>query len=144
MENHSLQDVEKKKRHLKRYRVNVANVRRLEVRLDILNDRIYSVRSPNFSGMPRGGTPVTLDELLSDKKELEDRIIKLKEKGRVIRAEILEAIDSLEDTRYAEVLEAYFIDCKSIADIADDTGYTERYVYTLYSDGICEISLNNQ
>jgi DNA-directed RNA polymerase specialized sigma subunit len=94
--------------------------------------------------MPLGGTPISLDELISDKMELEDRITRLKKKSRVIKAEILNVIDSLEDTRYCEVLESYFIERLSIEEIAYKTGYTVRYVYTLYSDAISRITVNEQ
>ena len=92
--------------------------------------------------MPRGGTPITLDELLSDKIELENRISRLKKKGRVIKAEILDAIDSLEDSRYSEVLEYYCIGCLSMDDISYETGYSVRHVYNLYSDAISKIAVN--
>lgn len=141
MENHSFQDTEHKKRYLKRYRKNVACVRRLEVKLRILDDRITSVKSPSFSGMPRGGTPVTLDELLSDKFELEERITRLRKKGRILKAEILEKIDLLEDSRHCEILEGYLIECQSIEDIADDMGYSVRRIYQLYSQAIDLITL---
>lgn len=144
MENHCSQETENIKRYLRRYRKHLSNIDRLENKLCLLEDRITSVRSSNFSGMPRGGTPITLDELLSDKIELEDRIARLKKKSRVIKAEILDVIDSLEDTRYCEVLESYFIDCLSIEEIAYETGYTVRYVYTLYSDAISLISVEQQ
>ena len=86
--------------------------------------------------MPRGGTPITVEELLSDKIELEKRIERLKVKGRSLKGEILEEIDSLDDPRHCEVLEAFFIDCKSICEIGDNMGYTDRYIYDLYRDAI--------
>lgn len=136
MESQKVQEIIRKKRSLKRYRKNRACIDRLEEKLNLLDVRIKSVKSPNYSGMPRGGTPVTTEELLSDKIELEERIERLKKKSRGVKIEILEEIDSLEDPRYCEVLEAYCIDCKSIGDIAEDMGYTERYVYDLYRDAI--------
>lgn len=136
MENQNIQEIIKKKRSLKRYRKNRACIDRLEEKLNLLDLRIKSVKSPNYSGMPRGGTPVTVAELVSDKLELEERIKRLKKKGKNIKSEILEEIDSLEDPRYCEVLEAYFIDCKSIGDIAEDMDYTERYIYDLYREAI--------
>ena len=114
MEDQDIQEVKKKKRSLKRYKHNLACVGRLEEKLTLLDDRITSVRSPNYSGMPRGGTPVTIEELLSDKSDLEKRIERLKDKGKRLKDHILEEIDSLEDPRYCEVLEAFFIECKSI------------------------------
>ena len=130
------QEVEDKKVFLKRYRENRACVRRLEKKLALLEDRIISIKSPNFSGMPRGGQPVTLADLISDKDELEKRIERLKDKGKQIKCEILEEIDSLEDPRYCEILEAYFIDGLSMEDIAENEGYSVRQIYKLYSEAI--------
>lgn len=136
VENEMFQEVEDKKVFLKRYRENRACVRRLEKKLALLEDRIISIKSPNFSGMPRGGQPVTLADLISDKDELEKRIERLKDKGKQIKCEILEEIDSLEDPRYCEILEAYFIDGLSMEDIAENEGYSVRQIYKLYSEAI--------
>lgn len=136
MEDQEIQEIERKKRSLKRYKKNLACIGRLEEKLTLLDERIKSVKSPNYSGMPRGGTPVTVEELLSDKIDLEERIKRLKGKSKKLKNEILEEIDSLEDPRYCEVLEAFFIDCKTIGEIAEDMGYTERYIYDLYRDAI--------
>lgn len=136
MEDHSIQEIKKKKRSLKRYKNNRSCIGRLEEKLSLLEDRITSVKSPSFSGMPRGGTPISLEELLSDKFDLEKRIKRLKDKGKILKDQIIEEIDTLEDPRYCEVLEAFFIDCKSISDIAEDMGYTDRYIYDLYKSAI--------
>ena len=142
MGDHSIQESEKhKKRFLRRYQNNVACINRLEAKLVILDERITSIKSPNFSGMPRGGVPVTLDDLLADKDDLERRIKKLKEKNRDLKRSIYEAIDTIEDSRYCEVLEAHFIDGLSIREIAENTGYTERHVYDLYDKAIRLLSV---
>ena len=142
MDDHSIQENEKsKKRFLRRYQNNLACISRLEAKLVILDERIKSIKSPNFSGMPRGGVPVTLDDLLADKDDLERRIKKLKAKNRDLKRSVYEVIDTLEDSRYCEVLEAHFIDGLSIRDIAEETGYTERHVYTLYQEAIRLLSV---
>ena len=94
--------------------------------------------------MPRGGTPVTIEELLSDKIDLEERIKRLRVKSKNLKNEILEEIDSLEDPRYCEVLEAFFIDCLSLDDIAENEGYTIRHTYRLYSEAVTSLALNSQ
>lgn len=135
--------IEKKKKFLKRYKRNLACIDRLKIKLHILDEKIKSVKSPNYSGMPKGGLPVTIEDLLSDKKDLENRIDKLKAKKSNLKSMVLEEIDTLEDDRYVEVLESFFIDCKSFADIAEDTGYQERHVIRLYSQGIEELVNND-
>lgn len=142
MEDQDIQEVKKKKRSLKRYRNNLACIGRLEEKLTLLDERIKSVKSPNYSGMPRGGTPVTIEELISDKVDLEKRIKRLKDKGKKLKDQILEEIDSLEDLRYCEVLEAYFIECMSISEIAEEMGYTDRYIYDLYKNAVQELTFN--
>lgn len=134
----------KKKRSLKRYRKNVACIERLEKKLVLLDERITSIRSPSFSDMPRGGVPVTIDDLMSDKIDLEDRIKRLKAKSRNLKKSVCEEIDSLEDPRYCEVLEAHFIDGLPIEDIADELGYTERHVNRLYSEAITLLAISSQ
>ena len=120
MEDLEIQEIESKKRSLKRYKKNKALVGRLEEKLAILEDRLTSVRSPKYSDMPRGGTPITVEDLILDKAELEERIERLRAKGKGLRSEILAEIDTLEDTRYAEVLESFFIDGYTLKEIADN------------------------
>lgn len=144
MEECRIQKIEKKKRSLKRYRKNLACVNRLEEKLVLLDERIEGLKSPNLSGMPRGGTPISIDELISDKIELEKRIKRLKIKKKNLKSEILEEIDSLDDPRYCEILEAFFIECKTLDDIAEDEGYTLRHVYRLYSEAVSILAENSQ
>lgn len=138
-----LSPIEKKKRFLKRYKRNLACINRLTTKLQVLDEKIKSVKSPNYSGMPKGGLPVTIDELLSDKSDLEKRIDKLKAKKCDLKNKVFDEIDTLEDDRYVEVLESFFINCKSFADIAEDMGYQERHVIRLYSQAIRELVAND-
>lgn len=148
MDDQTSQEIEalrhKKKQFLRRYRKNVACIERLEKKLVLLDERITGLRSPNLSGMPRGGVPVTIDDLMSDKIDLEDRIKRLKAKSRDLKKAVYEEIDSLEDSRYCEVLEAHFIDGLSFEDIAEEMGYTERNVIKLYSEAITLLTLTVQ
>lgn len=139
MENINGQDIKQKKTFLKRYRKNKICIARLEEKLYILTERIQSAGSSNFSGMPRSNNPVDTSDLISDKVDLEKRIERLKIKGKKIKAEILEVIDSLDDSRYVDVLEGFCIDCKSIDDIAEEIGYSSRWTYDLYSEAIAEL-----
>jgi DNA-directed RNA polymerase specialized sigma subunit len=94
--------------------------------------------------MPRGSNPVTLDDMITDKVDLEDRIKRLKKKKVELKRQITEEIDTLDDPRHCEVLEAFFIDCLSLEDIADKEGYTVRHVYRIYSEAVRLLALNRQ
>lgn len=143
MDQTEIELIEKKKRSLKRYKKNLACIERLEAKLDQVETRMTSVRSPRWSDMPRGGTPVTMEDLVTDKIELEERIDRLKRKSKKLRSETLEEIDRVEDTRYADILEGFFIDCKTLEEIAKETGYTDRHVYRLYSEGVTFLALSD-
>lgn len=142
MEQKTDKELERKKKWLRRYKRNVACLNRLEHKLLELDEKIYKIKSPNYSGMPRGGKPLTIEEILSDKIELENRIDRITSKGKKIRAEIIEKLDELEDYRQVEVLELFFIDCMDFDEIAEFTGYTKRHVIKMYSSAIRSISLD--
>lgn len=144
MENSKIQEVEKKKRSLKRYKKTLACIDRLEAKLDLVNERMTSVRSPNLSGMPRGGQPVTIADLVADKTELEERIERLKARAKRQRHDVLEEIDTLEDPKHAEVLELFFIECLTLEEIADKLRFSDRHIYRLYSEGVTYLSENDQ
>jgi DNA repair exonuclease SbcCD ATPase subunit len=144
MESQEIQEIERKKRSLKRYKKNIMRIERLEEKLELLEKRITSVKAPNYSGMPRGGQPVTMADLIADKTELEERIESLKEKQKDIRREIIREIDTLDDYRHTDVLESFFIKCMSLEDIADELGYTPRHVYRLYSEAVKILALEQQ
>lgn len=125
-----------RKKFLKRYRRNNALIDRLEIKLQELDARIYSLKSPIISDMPKGGKTVEVSDLISEKMDLEKRINRLVKKGRIYRDDILDQIDELEDPRHATVLEAFFIECKDFDTIAEENGYTKRHVIRLYSEAI--------
>lgn len=142
MENEEILLIEKKKRALKRYKKNKSCIERLYNKLALSEEKLTSVKSPNFSGMPRGGSPITLADQISDKVEIEERIKRLTEKGDILRAEILKELDTLEDPLEVEVLESFFIDCLDIPQIAENMNFTDRHVYRLYSQGVTKLALS--
>ena len=144
MENIDSQIIANTKTFLKRYRKNINCINRLEKKLDLLTIKLTSARTSNLSGMPRGGVPLTTEDLVADKIDLEKRIKSLKEKGRRYKTEILEVIDSVDDPRYCEILEGFFIDCISLEDIAENENYTVRHVYRLYHNAIEAIAVKRQ
>lgn len=132
---------EKKKKYMKRYKKNMAMINRLEDKLFILETRLTSVASPRYSDEPKGTPSKTREDLILDKIELEDRINRLVKKGRTLRHETEELIDTLDDPLQAEILEAFFIECVSLDDIAERLGYTIRHVARLYGVGIANLDI---
>lgn len=141
IEDFEIQERDRKKIFLKRYKKNVALIERLYNKVELLDRRSETLKSPNYSGMPRGGTPITAFDLKDEKNDLLARIERLKKKGEIYKSEILDVIDNLDDPKYAEVLESFFIDCKDLTEIAEEMGYSIRYVKRLYSKGIDMVAL---
>lgn len=136
-----IQELDRKKRFLKRYKKNLANIDRLKIKIEKLDERLQNLRSPILSDMPRGGTPISKDDILQDKIDLEERIRRFEKKGATYKREIIDAIDELDDTRYAEILESFCIDCKSLEDIAKEMDYTDRHIKRLYSEAILSVDI---
>lgn len=144
MDEITVQEIERKKKYLKRYKKNVALISRLQRKVNDLDRRSKSLKFPTLSDMPRGGEPITAYDLTNEKIELEQRIDRLTSKGDKLKAEILDCIDTLDDPRYAEILESFLIDLKDFDIIADENGYTERHVRRLYSEGLGAINIKCQ
>lgn len=125
-----------KKEWLSRYRKNREIINRLEEKLANLDTQIYKIRTVTYSDQPKGDIPVTLTDLLTDKEELENRINRLSKRGRNIKIEILDKIDSMDNRKYCEILEAYFIDCKTLVQISYDMGYSDRHTRRMYSEAM--------
>lgn len=130
--------IKSKKIFLKRYRKNHACVLRLKNKLYVIDSRLKNPKSPSYSNMPKGN-PITTEDIIADKYDLENRIEKLTKKGERIKCEIINQIDMIDDPRYCEILEAYFIDCLDMDTIADEMGYGKRHVYKLYSEAITRL-----
>lgn len=125
-----------KKSFLKRYTRIQKRIERLEYKLFMLDEKLYTVKNASISDLPRGGQPVTIDDILIRKEETEERINQLVMRSIGIRSEIYDVIDQLEDYRHVEVLEHFFIDDMSIEAIADKTGYTVRHTIRFYTKAI--------
>lgn len=136
-------DIERKKRYLKKYKKNQACIDDLKSRIEELDDRIKTVKSPTLSGMPRGGLPKTKEDLIADKDDLERRLKVREEKAPKLKRIITDEIDNLDDTRYINILELFLIECLTFEDIADRLGYHSRHVERLYSEALNELVDND-
>lgn len=136
------EDITKNKKvWLQRYVNNRAKVDRLKNKLSTINQKLLFPRSPNMSGMPRGGTPITEVDLIADKIELEKRIQRLEDRGKEYRREIITVIDNMSNCKHVAVLEALFINGDSLEAIAENEGYTVRHIFRLYAEAIARIDI---
>ena len=128
------------KRFLKRYRKNRELVNRLRDKVLTYEERLTSLKSPTLSDMPRGSLPTPIEDIISDKEETIERIKRLEARGKQIRSEILDKIDTLDKVNQVEVLEAFCIDCLEFDDIAETLGYSVRRVVGIYTEAIRQLT----
>lgn len=117
--------------------------KRIEARVaerDRLLDSVTAARSPQLTGMPRGGAHDWTDTVdkAADLTAAIDRDIK-----RLIQLkwQIWEAIDAVEDVRYRTVLELYYRAGMNWEQVAEVMHYDLRYVYKLHGKALLRVKM---
>ena len=106
--------------YLKSYRWIEAEIMDDEERLARLDARLYSPGAVKISDMPRGGQPITMESLVAEKIELQDRI---NEKNARRRA-ILESIERMPGERDRRILKLRFVDGMTHEEVAERINYS--------------------
>ena len=130
-----------KRRWFERYKKRLSVIERLKQRYKNLDSRLKTPRSPSYTGMPRGGSAKTPEDLIGEKIEIENRIRRLKTGSEEIKREILEVIDAIGDANLCEVLEYRYIDDMEPEEIAEVMGYGSRHIQRLLSQAIEEAEI---
>ncbi len=121
------QERQEKIDYLKSYRWIDAEIMNDEERLARLDARLYTPGAVKISDMPRGGQPVTMESLVAEKIELQDRINAKNTRRRAI----LESIESMRSERDRMILKLHFIDGLTHEAVAERINYsvtqTRRY-----------------
>ncbi len=116
--------------YLKSYRWLEDEIVDDEERLARLDARLYTPGAVKISDMPRGGQPVTMQSLVDEKLELQERINAKNSRRRAI----LDAIESMRSERDRRVLKLHFIDNMTHEQVAERINYsvtqTRRYYET--------------
>ena len=116
--------------YLKSYRWVADEIADDEERLARLDARLYSPGAVKISDMPRGGQPITMESLVNEKIELQERINAKNSRRRAI----LNAIECMKSERDRRVLKLHFIDDMTHEQVAERINYsvtqTRRYYET--------------
>ena len=127
--------LDEKRKFLLRYKNNNKMIIRLYSKIQKIDDRMKSIKSPSLSN-ERSGKSYDITELIADKMELEKRISRLQEKQAQIKQEILSLIDTLDNPICADVLEDYYINLETFENIAIKLDYTERHIMRLHKQAL--------
>ena len=125
------------KKLLSQYKRTKELIRDLERQSEDMGEQATCIKSTsNISGMPRGGVPYTVADLLADKDEIDRRIKKL-ETVAAQRKEIVQTyIDTVLSVRHNRFLTLYYIRCMTIDQISDQEGYVDRSGYRIFSEAL--------
>lgn len=109
-------------------------------RVERLRARLEAGRLNQITGMPRGGN--------SDWTETADKLIELE---KIVNARVremctvkrlaMEAIEAVEEMRYREVLELYYLDGFTWEQVAEQMHYTVRNVTNLHGKALLKIKV---
>lgn len=120
------------KQFLRQVRNIDRRIEREEEQLKRLREKVEAGRMSAVTGMPRGGSSDwtdTVDRLIALEQRLNARI---REMCRV-KADAIDMIDRVEDGRYRELLDCYYIKGMTWEQVAEALGYKDvRWVYVLH------------
>ena len=111
--------------------------------IEILDTKLQSIKGLTISDMPRGGgSHVTMEDLISDKIELEKQLEDILKRIDSIKLEITKSIfDGLEDPNEQKVLYDFYIECKNINKIGKELNLTFKEVKSIFDSAIDNIKI---
>lgn len=119
-------------KYLESYKWLNAEIEDDEERLARLDARLYSPGAVKISDMPRGGQPVTMESLLTQKQELQDKINSKCAK----RKEIVDSIERMANPRDRMILKLRFVDNLTHDKIAERLNYSNMQVRRYYESAL--------
>lgn len=111
-------------------------IKDLKEQVKDIESQIYGCSSGKLTGMPRGGKPVTREDMANEKADILKRIERLeivkKQKKEIVQA----YIDTVYSARHNKILTMYYIKVLPIWKIAELEGYSQRHVFRLYEQAL--------
>lgn len=125
--------------YLKSYRWIEAEIMDDEERLARLDARLYSPGAVKISDMPRGGQPITMESLVAEKIELQERI----NVKNTHRRAILESIERMGNERDRRILKLRFVDGMTHEAVAEKINYSVMQTRRYYEAALSSFEMLN-
>ena len=124
------------KEWLQQYRIAKAAAERCFEDLDAAD---VLLRSPSYTGMPKGTQPKDLADTVAQLERLRKRAEKARNKAIRLADEISDAIDSVPDRQLKMLLWLRYISCRNWYDIADAMNMSVRSIYYLHGKALTSL-----
>ena len=119
-------------KYLESYKWLNAEIEDDEERLARLDARLYSPGVAKISDMPRGGQPVTMESLIAQRQELQDKI----NSKCARRKKIVDSIERMASPRDRMILKSRFVDGLTHDEVAEKISYSNMQVRRFYEDAL--------
>lgn len=123
-------------RFLKSYKWLLIEIASSEDRAEEERERLYDVRVPMLSDMPRGGRPVTMDERVVRVVSREAEIQRQKSEAEEIKTAIEKAIGQMLNPRDRTILKLKYLQGCSFEEIACRINYSVTHTKRLHDEAI--------
>lgn len=126
------------KNYLWKYRELCQKIKHLEERIEDKERELMKIKGSNLSSVPKGSNLNCnrLDDLISEKLGLEQRLRQQLEQSWHMRDNISKSIDTIEKAISCKIVEMYYIDLKQLDDIADRLHISIRTAQRYYNQGL--------
>lgn len=135
-EGHMSGDRREKIRFLKSYKWLLIEIASSEDKVEDERDRLYDVRVPMLSDMPRGGRPVTMDERVVRVVSREEEIAKQKTEAERIKLVIEQSIGAMANPRDRTILKMKYIQGYTFEEIAERIHYSVNHTKILHNEAV--------
>ena len=130
------------KETLNAYREVSELVKDLIGRKEMIDQRIKSVKSAGATELPRGGPHRTIEDMIIEKDDLEQRINNLNPYAIQKKRMVQKYIDTVYSIKHNRILTFYYINCMDVKEIAEAESYSVRNTYKLLDKAIKMVKID--
>lgn len=122
------------KKYLKSYGEMLELADSYEKEAKKIGEKTRGAKAQVITGMPRGGSGKTMEEMLTEKADLEKSAREFKILAKEKREEIRTCINKVVSPKHNRLLRKHYIELKSVECIAVEEGYCDRQEWRIYKE----------
>ena len=133
-----------KREYLERYRKAKKQADFADEKAAMYRDQMESISAPG-DGMPTSPSPQDkMAAMMERLDELERDAEKLHAAADAIKHEVMDAISAISDAAQHSVMWQFFVECRSVCEIAQDLGYAKPTIWEKLRVGVESIKVHSE